>query len=69
MQNEVWGRSSQDEYVEFRTMGDTVKGEFHCAACGYGVTVCRELPQCPMCGGKTWEQTDWSPFMRIRQPL
>jgi rubrerythrin len=69
MQNEVGGRASQDEYVKFLAMGESAKGEFHCATCGYGVTVCRELPRCPICGGSSWEQTDWSPFMRIRQSL
>jgi hypothetical protein len=55
-----------DEYVLFMSTGMHAKGEFHCAACGYGVTVCRELPRCPMCGGEDWEQSDWSPFGRAR---
>jgi rubredoxin len=53
-----------DGFVDFRSTGDAVKGEFHCAECGYGVTVYRELPRCPMCGGTTWEQAPWSPFTR-----
>ena len=51
-------------YVQFWSTGESVKGEFHCAECGYGVAVCRELPLCPMCGGTTWEQAPWSPFAR-----
>jgi hypothetical protein len=51
-------------YVQFWSTGESVKGEFHCAECGYGVAVCRELPRCPMCGGESWEQAPWSPFAR-----
>ena len=69
MRDPAAGRATPDEYIEFLQMGDLVKGEFHCSDCGYGVTVHRELPRCPMCGGRSWEQTDWSPFMRDRQPL
>ena len=43
-----------------------MKGEFHCAECGYGVTVYRALPVCPMCGGGEWEQSAWSPLSRAR---
>jgi len=46
-----------------------VKGEFHCSECGYGVTIVRALPLCPMCGGTSWEQSPWSPFTRARHPL
>ena len=53
-----------DDYVEFWTAGEAVKGEFHCSDCGYGVTIVRSLPLCPMCGGSSWEQTPWSPFRR-----
>ncbi|HZQ65754.1 MAG TPA: hypothetical protein VFA66_11060 [Gaiellaceae bacterium] len=44
--------------------GSRVKGEFRCPDCGYGVTVYRELPPCPMCGAESWEQLDWSPLSR-----
>ena len=57
-------RTAPDDYVEFSTTGQSVKGEFHCAACGYGVTIVRALPICPMCGGRSWEQSTWSPFGR-----
>ena len=46
-----------DEFVEFLKTGDSVKGEFRCAECGYGVTITRDLPRCPMCGGQSWEKT------------
>ena len=52
------------EFVQFWSAGESVKGEFHCADCGYGVAICRELPRCPMCGGVSWEQAPWSPFAR-----
>ena len=51
-----------DDFVQFRSAGESVKGEFHCAECGYGVTIVRALPVCPMCGGVSWEQTTWHPF-------
>jgi hypothetical protein len=56
-----------DDYVEFWPAGKSVKGEFHCAECGYGVTIVRALPLCPMCGGATWEQSAWSPFTRSQR--
>jgi rubrerythrin len=68
MQEQVGRRASPDEYVEFVAMGELVKGEFHCSECGYGVTVHRELPRCPMCGGDSWEQSSWSPFQRPEFP-
>jgi len=51
-------------YVQFWTSGVIAKGEFHCADCGYGVIVAKELPLCPMCGGRAWEESNWSPFRR-----
>jgi len=57
-------RAATDEFVEFWAAGATAKGEFHCSECGYGVTIVRALPVCPMCGGEAWEQTPWSPFTR-----
>ena len=58
-----------DDYVEFRVTGEFVKGEFHCSECGYGVTIVRALPLCPMCGGTSWEQTSWHPFTHSVTPL
>ena len=58
--------ASPDGYVHFFSSGSRVKGEFHCAECGYGVTVYRVLPVCPMCGGTQWEQSAWSPLSRAR---
>jgi rubredoxin len=62
-------RAATDEYVEFWAAGAVVKGEFQCSECGYGVAIVRALPLCPMCGGKSWEQTPWSPFTRSGSPL
>jgi hypothetical protein len=52
------------DYVEFWEAGMQAKGEFHCADCGYGVTVQAQLPACPMCAGRAWERSAWSPFTR-----
>lgn len=60
---------SSADVVEFLAAGQHVKGEFHCAECGYGVTVYRELPRCPMCGNDSWEQSAWTPFSRARSIL
>jgi rubrerythrin len=68
MHEQVAGRASPDEYVEFVSFGELAKGEFHCSDCGYRITAHSALPRCPMCGGGSWEQTDWSPFMRDRRP-
>jgi len=55
------------DYVPFVAAGSAAAGEFHCAECGYGVTVHTSLPVCPMCSGTTWEQAPWSPFTRARR--
>ncbi len=34
--------------------GTVTRGDYRCAGCGYGVSVYRSLPRCPMCGGATW---------------
>jgi len=44
--------------------GSRAKGEFRCAGCGYGVTVYKALPSCPMCQGTEWERVPWRPFSR-----
>jgi hypothetical protein len=62
LQETQTSRTAADDYVEFRATGDAVKGEFHCSQCRYGVTIVRALPVCPMCGGRSWEQTAWHPF-------
>jgi rubredoxin len=62
-------RAGIDDFVEFWVAGQNVTGEFHCSECGYGVTIMRVLPLCPMCGGTSWEQSPWSPFTRAKQPL
>jgi rubredoxin len=64
MQDTGAARTPTDDYVEFWRAGQVVKGEFHCAECGYGIAIVRALPLCPMCGGTSWEQMPWSPFSR-----
>jgi rubrerythrin len=68
MSDQVRATREEEEgaFVAFHTTGDEVKGAFHCADCGYGVTVYRQLPVCPMCSGTTWEQAPWSPLSRAR---
>ncbi len=34
--------------------GTVARGDYRCAGCGYGVSVYRSLPRCPMCGGDAW---------------
>jgi hypothetical protein len=50
--------------VAFLAAGEPAVGEFHCSDCGYGVSVYRALPICPMCGGAAWEHGPWSPAAR-----
>jgi rubrerythrin len=64
MQDARASRATTEDYVEFWAAGATVKGEFHCSECGYGVAIVRALPPCPMCGGTSWEQAPWRPFTR-----
>jgi len=63
------GLDSSDDFVDFVASGARVKGDFHCAECGYGVTVYKALPVCPMCGSEEWEKSDWSPLARARSIL
>ena len=51
-------------FVPFWKAGSAAKGEFHCAECGYGVSVQTRLPVCPMCAGTSWERRAWSPLAR-----
>lgn len=64
MRDSSTSQVAPDEFVEFFAAGQSVKGEYHCSDCGYGVTIVRTLPLCPMCGGASWEQSAWSPFSR-----
>jgi hypothetical protein len=56
--------AADGDEVLFSAAGDHVKGEFRCAECTYGITACRELPVCPMCGCESWEAVSWHPFGR-----
>jgi hypothetical protein len=64
MAEEERSTRAAEDFIQFWPAGIAVKGEFHCSDCGYGVTIHRVLPICPMCGGEAWEQTDWHPFSR-----
>ena len=68
MRDSSTSQVAPDEFVEFFAAGQAVKGEYHCSDCGYGVTIVRALPLCPMCGGASWEQSAWSPFSRTPPP-
>jgi rubrerythrin len=46
------GPEPAPQQAPIRTM--VSKGDYRCAACGYGVSVQRSLPRCPMCGGNAW---------------
>lgn len=37
------------------TAGGPGAGEYHCASCGYGISVRSVLPDCPMCRGSAWK--------------
>ena len=52
----------KDGVPVFRAAGTEATGEYHCADCGYGVTVRLLLPVCPMCRGRSWEAPATSPF-------
>ena len=60
------GLAEAEGFVQLYAAGERAKGEYRCAECGYGVAVWKELPRCPMCGGESWEQSEWSPFSRAR---
>ena len=36
-----------------------------CANCGYGISVRREPPACPMCQTSRWEPGRWRPFTSL----
>ena len=55
----------RDEIPDFLTAGDPALGEFHCAECGYGISVRSVLPECPMCRGSQWEKPATSPYGRV----
>jgi rubrerythrin len=57
-------RREVPEKTQDWTAGARAKGEFRCMECGYGVTVYRSLPTCPMCQGAAWERVPWRPYTR-----
>jgi rubrerythrin len=64
----AWLEAREEAAVQLVT-GVRAKGEYRCSDCGYGVTIYRELPRCPMCGSESWEQLDWSPFGKLSGSL
>ena len=48
-----------DGVVSFFAAGEPAAGDFRCSECGYGVSVSRTLPRCPMCRGEAWEELSW----------
>jgi hypothetical protein len=36
-----------------------------CSNCGYGITIRREPPACPMCQATAWEPGRWRPFTSL----
>ena len=63
MQSSIEGIESGVEIGGW-TAGSRAKGELRCADCGYGITVHRELPTCPMCRGIEWQRVPWRPYSR-----
>ena len=47
--------------------GQAARGDFRCTDCGYGVTVRRALPVCPMCRGGDWDA--WPTARPSARPL
>lgn len=45
-----------EAFISFFAAGEPAVGDFRCSECGYGVSVSRVLPRCPMCRGETWEE-------------
>ena len=54
-----------DDVVEFWQTGADAQGSYHCAECGYGVSVQSTLPTCPMCAGTAWELSPTTPFATL----
>jgi hypothetical protein len=43
--------------------GTSARGEFNCGGCGYGISVRRQLPTCPMCRGTEWHPSPGRPIL------
>jgi hypothetical protein len=43
--------------------GAAARGEFRCGGCGYGISVRRILPTCPMCRGTEWHPSPGRPLV------
>jgi rubrerythrin len=61
-------RARADESADGVASGEAAAGVFRCVECGYGVTVRRALPLCPMCGGTAWQRpSSWTAWARVEQ--
>lgn len=56
-------REAEDS--EIAAGGKGKRGEYYCAACGYGIVVYGQPPSCPMCREARWEQVEWRPFSQL----
>ena len=60
------GRAQRvDEFVEFWNAGSLATGVFSCVACGRTVVSLYQLPPCPTCDGRLWEDPETSPFEHL----
>jgi hypothetical protein len=57
-------KEQDGDYITFWEAGAAAHGQFHCADCGYGVSVQVRLPTCPMCAGTAWERSASDPLAR-----
>jgi len=49
--------AADNGFLPFLLAGEPAAGDFRCSGCGYGVSIDRILPLCPMCGGSSWQET------------
>jgi rubrerythrin len=43
------------------TASGSLRAEYRCADCGYGISTFGQLPACPMCRAHDWAPADWHP--------
>jgi len=58
----VAGAQRVDEFVDFWSTGTLAQGLFSCVACGQTVVSTYQLPPCPRCEGRLWEDPSTNPF-------
>jgi hypothetical protein len=59
------GPQRTDEFVDFWSTGTLATGVFSCVACGRTVVSTYQLPPCPACDGRLWEDPETSPFEHL----